>query len=72
MFNGGSGKHSKERLNKVKELWISLKGSHWVIKSAVAFGLVVILGNLLFMVYANGFLLHDRSVSGSTTAGPNR
>ncbi len=56
----------------MNKLWISLKDAHWVIKSTVIFSLVVILANLMFILYANGFLLHNRNVSGLTTAPPSR
>lgn len=56
----------------MKALWLSLKSAHWVIRSSVLLGLVIIIGNLLFAIYANGFLLHPRNVTVSNSATSSR
>lgn len=49
----------------------SLKSSHWAIKASIAFGLVVIMGNLLFILYANSALL-GQGAAGTHAARPTQ
>ena len=58
------GELGRALIMNIKHLWEWFRGSHFVVKAFVYGSLIVILGNLAFIVYANNYLSSDNKSQG--------